>query len=539
MFGNLKVGVRLGGGFAVLIGLMMIMLIVALNELSALEGHIDFIVNDRVPKVVAAEELNKNTLDVGRQVRNLLLTEPAQHGAIKEKIAKIRETNTRIIDELDKSLTHPDARALLTKAKEARAKLGPQYITIFDLVEKDQAAAKRFIINDFILTNNEFIAASSALGEFQKKLMQNTVDEAHSAYVTARNTIIFIVLAAILISIATALLIGRSIVHPLHQIQSVVATVHNTHDFTVSVKVNSQDEVGHTAAAFNELLATLRQTLAELKQSIGQVAGASQRLVNTAGQSAQASGSTSEAASSMAASVEEMSVSINQVADNARTASGLAERAGHLSNEGGQVIDNTVTEMERIADTIDRVSAVIGDLGNQSHQISSIIQVIKDVADQTNLLALNAAIEAARAGEAGRGFAVVADEVRKLAERTTKATGEISQMITGIQDSSQSAVDAMRDTVDQVKQGRELAERAGTSIAEIRQAASEVVSVVADIADSIAEQSSASQSIAQQLEHVAQAAEEDNAVSSETAASANELGRLADSMRQTTDHFKI
>ena len=539
MFSNMKVGLRLTVAFALLVALMVIMLIISLVQLSKLEGHIDAIVHDRVPKVIQAERLAKNTLESDRQIRNLLLLDSSKHGAAKDKIAEVRKSNAEIMAELDKTIATPQGRAILDKIKEKRVVLGKLFPIIYEQVDKDPAAAKRTVMEEFVPGSVELIKSTEDMLDLLKEIMQNQLDEANAAYHTARNTVVGIVLFAIALSVIVATAMIRSITVPLHQIQAAVSTVRNSNDFTVSVPVKSGDEVGNTAAAFNELLTTLRQTLAHLKQSIAQVASASESLVTASGHSAKASNATSEAASSMAASVEQMSVSINQVSDNARSASDLAQRAGTLSDEGGKVIENTVAEMQHIAETIDRVAEAIGNLGEQSTEISSIIQVIKDVADQTNLLALNAAIEAARAGEAGRGFAVVADEVRKLAERTTKATVEIATMITNIQTSSQTAVDAMRDTVVQVKAGRQLAEQAGQSIIEIRQAAGDVVNVVADIADSIAEQSTASQSIAQQLEHVAQAAEENNAASDETASSANELGTLAVDMRVTTDRFRI
>src|SRR5690625_5966521 len=107
----------------------------------------------------------------------------------------------------------------------------------------------------------------------------------------------------------------------------------------------------------------------------------------------------------------------------------VTEEFGDVAREGGEVVNQTVTKIRRIADVVRASTDTGSHLGASSEQIGAIVSVIDEIADQTNLLALNAAIEAARAGDQGRGFAVVADEVRKLAERTSDATQEIATMI--------------------------------------------------------------------------------------------------------------
>lgn len=167
------------------------------------------------------------------------------------------------------------------------------------------------------------------------------------------------------------------------------------------------------------------------------------------------------------------------------------------------------------------------------------VNTIEDIADQTNLLALNAAIEAARAGEQGRGFAVVADEVRALAERTTKATKEISGMIGAMQHSSHSAVDAMVKTVDRVNEGVALANQAGVAIDQIKEGEEQVDKVVGYISQALSEQSAVSNEFASQVEKVASITNENSVAATELASEANRLQELANAMQTAIGRFRI
>jgi methyl-accepting chemotaxis protein len=154
-------------------------------------------------------------------------------------------------------------------------------------------------------------------------------------------------------------------------------------------------------------------------------------------------------------------------------------------------------------------------------------------------LALNAAIEAARAGEQGRGFAVVADEVRKLAERTGKATGEITEMIKGVQSETSEAVNSMQAGLQQVDRGRELADNAGNSLNEIVNMAQRVTEMIAQIATASEEQSAAAEQISKNIEHINSVTKETAIGAEQSAAAAEELNRQAEGLQQMVSKFRV
>lgn len=195
--------------------------------------------------------------------------------------------------------------------------------------------------------------------------------------------------------------------------------------------------------------------------------------------------------------------------------------------------------MNKIAEVVTRTAAVVKDLGKGSEQIGEIVRVIEEIADQTNLLALNAAIEAARAGEQGRGFAVVADEVRKLAERTTKATKEISDMIKTIQQNTNQAVVSMEEGTHEVEEGIQLANTAGSALKNIIDSSSKVADVVNQVAASTEEQSSAAEQVSRNIESVTAVIHQSAAGLQQIAQATENLNRLAENLQNITEQFII
>jgi methyl-accepting chemotaxis protein len=200
-----------------------------------------------------------------------------------------------------------------------------------------------------------------------------------------------------------------------------------------------------------------------------------------------------ESVAQTSATIEEMTKSVMYIAMTAQALSDTAQQVAQEATAGGRLLDDTVEKLVAVSERSQRSSAVVEALAARSREIGSIVKVIEEIADQTNLLALNAAIEAARAGDAGRGFAVVADEVRKLAERSMKATKEISAVIDVAQKDNSAAVDVSRKNIEEIREGAELVSRTGDALRKIIDSIEQVTAQVREVNHATQQQSTTSQ----------------------------------------------
>lgn len=210
----------------------------------------------------------------------------------------------------------------------------------------------------------------------------------------------------------------------------------------------------------------------------------------------------SEGTNATSAAINELSTSFNEVSSSLQEGAKLSLDMQAAAFEGSRAVQETIQGINHLKEVVQEASKVIEHLGSSTQKIGEIVNVIDDISDQTNLLALNAAIEAARAGEHGKGFAVVADEVRKLAERSSKATKEISELIRNIQNEADGAVKTVQGGVHQAEQGARLAAETGGKINQVIKGVETTVNLIEQIKVGAEEQAQAAQHIAHRAEEM-------------------------------------
>lgn len=310
-------------------------------------------------------------------------------------------------------------------------------------------------------------------------------------------------------------------------------------DLTQRINSKRTDELGKLASAFDDFVAKLQTLISEISSSSTSLENNAVQLTNTHENAQRVSNEQTRSIEQIAAAVNEFSVSIREVAERTLSTANETDHTAELTTQGMKIIDNSVDEINQLANSIKKANQVIEQLASESNNIATVLEVIRNIAEQTNLLALNAAIEAARAGEQGRGFAVVADEVRSLASKTQKSTEEIQNMIDKLQSGVKDAVSSILDGSNRVEKNVELSVNIQQMFESIQSSATIVSDMATQIATATEQQSSVSEELSTNLEHL----NEQNRVSQGLSNEINEVAKLVGSsvnkLSKDVGQFKV
>ena len=518
---HMKVATRLGVAFSLISCLLVVLTVFALYRMAQLESSMTEITDINSVEAGLANQLDHTISNRALALRNLILLQADQQDQIAIETARFdKETQTyeearaKLATMFQLPETTSEERQLLEQIRQQGELALPLMTKGKELAMSGQReAAYHLLRSDLRPVQAKWWKYVRDLRELERKQNDSETVSAKALYDTSRTLMIGLSALAVVLSVAFALIITRSVLKQLGGEPAAAAEAANrvaTGDLTVRVVTLPGDR-----ASLMYAMKTMRESLVGI---VGQVHHSTGAIATAANQIASGnldlSSRTEEQAASLeqtAASMEELTATVRRNSEHARQANQLATSASGVSERAGSVVSEVVHTM--------------GTIHAASQKIVEIIGVIDGIAFQTNILALNAAVEAARAGEQGRGFAVVASEVRSLAQRSATAAKEIKGLI--------------GSSVEQVALGNKLVQEAGATMGEVVNSVKGVTQIMVEIMSASDEQATGIEQINQALTQMDQVTQQNAALVEEAAAAAESMREQTAALVQAVGVFKL
>ncbi|MET1070451.1 MAG: methyl-accepting chemotaxis protein [Pseudomonas prosekii] len=537
---SLNIAPRAGLGFGLLALMVFGLGAFALLQMSNMRAQSDQVDNNWLPSVMAVGEMSQDMLRLRALTMRLLINRDPQ--ALEQNVGKLNELKSALGDpqqRYDALIVLPQERALFDRFKAAEQKYLEFQGQVMNLSAQGQVADAAAILNGEMSPLADDIAVTlKALVELNKHNATLATEAARLVFSDSRVWVGVMVTIAALMTIGLALLLTRSIVLPLAQSLRVAEVVAGG-DLTGDIHITGKDEPARLLHALKSMQHNLRDTIRRISDSSSQLASASEELSCVTEDATRGLHQQSLEIEQAATAVNQMTAAVEEVASNAVATSEASRESDRIAQHGRAQVHQTVLSIESLADDVTANATQVEDLAQKVYGISKVLDVIRSIAEQTNLLALNAAIEAARAGDAGRGFAVVADEVRALAHRTQQSTQEIEQMISGIQQGTDSAVSSMQQSNSRARSTLEVAKAAGIALEEIASAFTLINERNTVIASASEEQAAVAREVDRNLMNIRDLALQTSAGANQTSAASQELSRLAVDLNSMVARFSV
>ncbi|MCF8986382.1 HAMP domain-containing protein [Pseudomonas syringae] len=537
---NMNIAPRAFLGFAMIGTLMLILGVFALSQMSKIRSATEVLADSNVPSIKSLDRFAEVSIRLRVLSYRLLVNrDPETQQKTIELMAMRNKQITDAQAVYEKLISTPDERNFYG-----------QYVQLLgqyrQLEERLKTLTRANNINELQgLLNNEMVSNSDQMNVVLRKLVDiNTAqlnevkEQASREYDSAFNMVIGLLIAATLLTLVFAWMLIKSITTPIATALLAAETIAQG-NLTKPISIDGTDEAGRLLLAMKTMQDKLRDTLQGISGSATQLASAAEELNAVTDESARGLVQQNDEIEQAATAVNQMTSAVEEVARNATSTSQASRSAATSAGDGRDLVQETVSAIERMSGDVQGTAELIISLANESRDIGKVLDVIRGLADQTNLLALNAAIEAARAGEAGRGFAVVADEVRALAHRTQQSTSEIERMISSIQTGTEQAVSSMRNSTERAESTLNIAKGAGQALNTINSAVEEINERNMVIASAAEEQAQVAREVDRNLVNIRDLSAQSTNGANQTSAASTELSRLAIDLNGMVARFAL
>ncbi|WP_075792762.1 methyl-accepting chemotaxis protein [Massilia putida] len=509
---NMNIAKRLGVGFALVLGLTLVIAAASVWRLNAIADATRAMMAVPLAKERMLTEWHMQTFAAVRRTAAIVKsTDPSLVAFFKADGEKTATRSTELVKQIEPLLEGKEEHALFDRIVELRkAYTDSKVKAIKARAAGDAEAAERILNQEYIPTSDAYEGKQAELVKMQQDHIDAIAKGIDDANRNSARMIMVLAGVAVLFGAVCSWLLARAIVGPIRKAVDVAEKV-AAGDLTQQIEVAGTGETAALLRSLRHMNDGLVAIVSQVRSGTDTIATASAEI--SAGNMDLSSRTEQQAGSlgTTASTVEQLTGTVRQNADNARQASQLSIAASDIATQGGVVVDQVVQTM--------------GAINDSSKKIVDIISVIDGIAFQTNILALNAAVEAARAGEQGRGFAVVAGEVRTLAQRSAAAAKEIKQLIV--------------DSVGKVEDGSKLVDQAGMTMSEVVDSIRKVSDIVAEIASASGEQSAGIEQVNRAIAEMDSSTQHNAALVEESAAAATALRDQADKLAEVVSLFHV